>query len=407
MDRRCRLSRLRRPTGLASKPLTEMAERHLFDPVQRHAGQGRYSESHFAYLNRADGSAWQRIRDLHEEWYSDYPDAAGDLRARFRESDIRQHAPAWWELYTHALFRRLGYTVEVHPELAGTSRRPDMLVARGDSRMYVECVVLFEDGSDPGSDGQAWLRDCIDSAKHPDLIVGVGIRARGSQRPREREVTKRIEEWLNSLNYDDVHDAHAAHAGLPTETFDFRGWRVVLTALPMAPHRRGVDCGRIAYGPSTGMFVVTAVDGIRRVLEKKASQCRGVDSPLVIAMLSRAVFARQHELARACFGSDAIKLDETGSAAELVQQADGYWRPQPHPHGRRVSAVLFSEHLHASRIAAELPTLWVNPWANNPIADQLPFETRTAHNTGHVFLASEGTSSPAEAFGLPTDWPYL
>jgi hypothetical protein len=77
----------------------------------------------------------------------------------------------------------------------------------------------------------------------------------------------------------------------------------------------------------------------------------------------------------------------------------------PPPRGGRVSAVMFSEHLHVSRVAAELPTLWLNSWAHNPIRGRLPFQTHTAHNTGEVFLAMEATTAPETLFNLPPNWP--
>lgn len=66
---------------------------------------------------------------------------------------------------------------------------------------------------------------------------------------------------------------------------------------------------------------------------------------------------------------------------------------------------MFSEHLHVSRVAAELPTLWLNPWAHNPIRGRLPFQTHTAHDTGEVFLAMEATTAPETLFNLPPNWP--
>jgi hypothetical protein len=47
--------------------------------------------------------------------------------------------------------------------------------------MYVECAVLFDDGSIRSSDAQAWVLDCINSATNPDFMVDIAITTRGSQ----------------------------------------------------------------------------------------------------------------------------------------------------------------------------------------------------------------------------------
>ena len=51
------------------------------DPVRfglrRSSGPAAYTASHFAFLNRAAGPAWQRVRDLLGTWYADHPDSDG------------------------------------------------------------------------------------------------------------------------------------------------------------------------------------------------------------------------------------------------------------------------------------------------------------------------------------------
>jgi uncharacterized protein (DUF488 family) len=61
-------------------------------------------------------------------------------------------------------------------------RRPDFLVTRGDSRMYVECDGLFEDRSRTTSDSEACRTDYINAARNPDFMVDVAIEHFGSLR---------------------------------------------------------------------------------------------------------------------------------------------------------------------------------------------------------------------------------
>ena len=88
-----------------------------------------YSEKYFHYLNRVDLPQYQRARDLLEKWFGAYPEPAKpDLRGRFRSSDDSQHIAAWWELYVFTLYRRLGYSLSVHPlppQLTDTAHQPE------------------------------------------------------------------------------------------------------------------------------------------------------------------------------------------------------------------------------------------------------------------------------------------
>lgn len=71
-------------------------------------------------------------------------------------SPFSQHFGAWWELYIHTFYRRLGYAVDVHPTMPnGTT--PDFVVTRDGVSTYVECKAIPEK---PGSVHQAWILDC-------------------------------------------------------------------------------------------------------------------------------------------------------------------------------------------------------------------------------------------------------
>jgi hypothetical protein len=102
------------------------------------------TEDPFHFMNRVARPPWDRVRELVNEWFAEYPEASkADLRSRFQDADPGQHYGAWFELYVYKLFRRLGYEMSIHPILATTTRQPDFLVANGDVSMYVECVVSF------------------------------------------------------------------------------------------------------------------------------------------------------------------------------------------------------------------------------------------------------------------------
>jgi hypothetical protein len=353
-----------------------MGSAKLFDTDgSRYGGPGRYSESQFAFLNRADGAPWQRVREVLEDWYRYHPDPDGGLRARFREHDIYQHAPAWWELYTFTLFRRLGCALTVDPTIPGT-RRPDLLVTRDDCRMYVECVVLFDDSNKQSTDSEAWLKDCIDAARNPDFMVDIRF-VRGTRRPKKRDVTRRIEAWLASLDYDEVRGLGTAD--LPSQTFDFDGCSTSLTALPVHPDSRGEFDGRIGIGPASTDWVIKSAEAIRDLLDKKARQCKEVDAPLVVAVLNWATFPTLREMEHAAFGSTAVRYElHDRDSVRSIGNTDGYWHPGPPPRGSRVSAVIFGERLHPSRVAAELPSLWLNPWANIPLDARFPMVSRSS-----------------------------
>jgi hypothetical protein len=48
---------------------------------------------------------------------------------------------AFWEIYIHEGFRRAGFRLTFHPDVAGTTKRPDFLVEGHGLSCFIECVV--------------------------------------------------------------------------------------------------------------------------------------------------------------------------------------------------------------------------------------------------------------------------
>ena len=172
----------------------------LFDGYERtNADPPLYSESTYAFLNRAAGDRWSKIRALLEEWYSHYPDEnKADLRGAFTVSIDSQHVGAWWELYIFSLYRHLGYEIEIHPEVTGTTHRPDFLVTRDGESKYVECTVDSKtDRQVTGNPGiEAAILDAVNAIDDGNFLVGLQFRQEGQRHPRRKQIIRDIGNWL-------------------------------------------------------------------------------------------------------------------------------------------------------------------------------------------------------------------
>jgi hypothetical protein len=98
----------------------------LFDDfVRADASPSAESEDYFTFLNGVDTPFWAEVRRVLDVWFSRYPgERAPALWEEFRSRRPQQQRAAFWELYLHELFLRLGYQVAVHPGLADTSHTP-------------------------------------------------------------------------------------------------------------------------------------------------------------------------------------------------------------------------------------------------------------------------------------------
>ncbi|ORB87509.1 hypothetical protein B1987_13675 [Mycobacterium kansasii] len=387
-----------------------MGMSRIFDDFERtDPGPASDMESSYHFLNRVARPEWQLVRDLIDEWFSEYPEPAQpDLRSRLKDDDYVQHIGAWWELYTYTLFRRLGYQVSIHPVLINTGRQPDFLVTREDVSMYVECVIFLSKlGARSGQGGErSWIFEATNQARDPNFMVDIEIRRSGAQRPKADEIVRPLENWLSSLDPDEVTEQIEAGMGVPNFVLSARGWTIEYGAFPVNPENRGEESRRlIGMYPMTGGFIDNDMLRYRDTVKHKGGHYGLPDKPFMVAVLNTSGFLEHDDVAAALFGREAIEYyqGQRGSVKSF-RRRDGYWRQGPPKRGSRVSAVLDGENIYPWRASAQLPKLWVNPWAEKPLTATLPSVTFTANDSGEVHQTETGIS-PEAVFGLGADWP--
>jgi len=378
----------------------------MFSQMERtDPSPARYGEDSFSFLDRVDQKFWERIRTELERWFAEYPaDEAVDLRARFRDKDPTQHFAAWWELYVYRLFNQLGFRVDVHPDLAEVSGRPDFRVTGPESSFLVEAATTFSGIVDENRNGtrEGWIMAAIEEVKAPDFFVGIDFEKVGMERPSVRQVVAPVEAWLSGLDPDAIADPTLKNA--PKRVFEVRDWEFELTALPVKPESRGKPDHRVlGFGPITAGFV-NDVDMLERTLERKRRRYKP-DEPLVFAVLMMSPVDNE-DIEGALLGRIAVRIDPEDLDAEgtWIRQRNGFWMKGTQARGTRVSAVITGTSLMPWNVATTWPRLWPNPWATRPLSVELPLPTATADENGAVSYKHRN-EGPFGIFGLPSDWP--
>jgi hypothetical protein len=236
-------------------------------------------------------------------------------------------------------------------------------------------------------------------------MVDIEIRQTGT-RPKAVEITGPLEVWLSSLDPDQVERQIKAGSGSPVFVLDVRGWTIEYGAWPVKPERRGEGGRLIGVYPLVGAFISNEMLQLRDLVKRKGGHYGLPDKPLTVAVLNTSGFAEDREVSEALFGTEVARYipGERGSV-RMVRQRDGYWRQGPPKRGSRVSAVLVGQNIYPWRITAQTPKLWINPWADKPMADPPFLETYTARDTGEVHQVRSAGATPDAIFRLDRDWP--
>lgn len=381
----------------------------LFHDAARVDGTpARYTESSYDFLNRSAWPEAENIRNLLESWFTLYPATEKQkLKNEFMSATYSKHFGAWWELYVFAMYRALGYQVQVHPELPNSSidTRPDFLVSDGSTAVYVECTVVSPRSHSGEQDwsGQAWIYDAINEVNDPNFYIGLRIVNSGTQQPRVSDITRPLRSWLAGLDAD-----AAPTSEFPALCLNAKDWELGFTAYPIAPAKRTGNGRLLGILPPSGTFIVNDVDVLHRALRDKGGKYgERLDKPLIVALASVTGFTDEEDVTDAVFGRKTIEFSAPPTnSARLVRLKNGYWRPadvNSPPRGARVSGVLFGQQLGHRTVASVFPKLWVNPWAHHPLSTTDPFRVVSVQGSGETF-ETPGAGS-ADLFGLSNSWP--
>lgn len=360
-------------------------------------------------MNRVDTPFWAEVRNLLETFFSRYPsEHAESLRRDFHSRLPGSHYAAWWELYLHELFLRLGYEITIHPAIEGTERKPDFGLRRGGSDLLVEASVLFSGlsgseertGAAPG-----WMLAAFEGIENPNFFVSIHeITARGDEQMKRAEIASPTEQWLAGLDPDQVASEYEEEGQFPALRIECRGWEVELEAWPVKPEARGRPGHRVRGAGPVMTGWVDDIGQLESKLKVKAARYGRPEIPYVIAVLSLSGFMERIDIAQALFGREAIVVSGSGDVGRLVRQRNGFWFRGSGPINTRVSAVLMGVGLQPWSLTRTAPELWINPWAEHPLAEGWPFTVHTALESGEI-VSEENDPALPMLFDLPEGWP--
>lgn len=382
----------------------------LFDDFERSDDRPKLEEGEdsFTFLNRVNTPFWAAVRELLEEWFERYPDEhKGDLRNAYRSSLDGRHFGAWWELYLHELFLRLGYEIEVHPTLAWTERSPDFRLTKDGRRILVEAAAVFSGiSSSGGPTGAApsWMTAAIETVDSPDFFISYGeVLAEGPERLKRSQVARPLQDWVADLDPDRERASIEAGREPPEFVLRCRGWEVSFSAWALSPEQRGRQGHRVV---GTGAPMAGYVNDIEQLLSKlktKAGRYGRPEEPFVIAVLCLSSFMERLDIEQALFGREGV-LIEGPDRGRLVRQPNGLWFHRNAPINQRVSAVLTSVCVQPWTVGKVAPETWINPWADYEFQEPWPFTVASAKDSGEI-IRTERELALVELFGLPPEWP--
>ena len=336
-------------------------------------------EPPFEYVNRSAEPEIERIRNLLERWFRDYPATAQkDVRERFRShnQDTHQHQSAFFELLVHALLRKLGCGVKAHPNIPGSSKQPDFHVCTEDRAFYLEATVIGRDRRDTAAtSAEQHVLNNLNALESPYYRLTVSMSGYLEAFLKSSQITRPFKQWL-----EDHSPQGTPPVGFPGESVgepvriehgdwelegEFIRWPV---DKPNTPYPAIEDPFVTAWGPS----VPAHSPPIYEALKKKAHRYNP-DLPLVIAISTSSdhlPHGRNYE-AQALFGTGHI-INHARTCTEDLKTPGLWVRESGDPNYTRVVATLIFHDAVIYRLKDQWCQVYLNPWSQeNPLPKSL------------------------------------
>jgi len=331
----------------------------IFDNVARvEDGYSLQGEPAFAYLNRSGRPLAGKIRDMLDAWIAFYPvEGRDELITRLRGGDT-DHESAFFELMLHELARRAGHKIiEVHPQLSGTTKRPEFKIEAPDGTLYILEALM---------------------------VTG--------RTPAEALAETRISEAIRVL--EQIHAPHhylmIGHRGAPTNTLPLGQLAQEFTAYvtQLQPGVRGPEFVFVRHGlrlrvrtppratpipegqRSVGGISPPAryrvdSDDMKRKIKGKLNKYGSLGVPYVIAVNRFSPTYKTEDLIDVLFGIPAEDGDVSPSG--YTRQFNGLLNKPAGPQNTRLSAALGFEGVTAWQLRLRRGKFVLNPWAAHPV----------------------------------------
>lgn len=364
----------------------------IFDTHKRTLeGSSDYTTDTFYYFNNSIRPEILNVCNLLEEWFYHFPeDEKFDLKSRFKATFY----PAFYELYIHALFCSLGYKLEAHPIVAGTTKRPDYKATKEDGSFFfieVKVITLKSDHVSGLERRTNVLMDAINQVEAYNFLLKLEeIQFKSASQPSGKIIVQHLNTLISKIDPDEYEKQVVKHGydKMPFITYEDEKVKIALQLFPKAEQFRGQKSKSIGTHPAV-MQIGNDSDSLIASLEKKSSRYGDFNAPYVICINKQSVAFDKIELQEALYGSLAITYSANSNNRDerLEFKGNGFFGNRKRPKHTRVSAVYLTNANEANLTNTADHTLGHNPDALFPIDLKI-------------------SKSIAEILGLHPDYPF-
>lgn len=249
-------------------------------------GPSDNNENSFNYYHKSNRKDIMLIRETIEDWFLSYPDAEKiELKNRFK----KDMDSSFYELFLYQMFKKLEFSITIHPELENSSKRPDFLIEKDGVKSYVEAKVCY----DKTQEEMAFDRrknqffDNLSKVRIKGFLLRIAeLEFKTKKQPSVKELIPKIEERVKKLDPKilTLEMEKLGFDGCPNIDFENQDFKIKIQPIPLIESQRN----KISKNP-IGMFPIETYWGggkeaLRDSILKKAKRYGKFKIPYLICV---------------------------------------------------------------------------------------------------------------------------
>jgi len=379
----------------------------LFDKTTEFIhGSSKNNENSYNYYQKSSREDIGIIRNVLETWFSKFPeDEKKELKNRFKK-DLDS---AFFELFLFTLLSKLGFKIEIHPELKTSKKRPDFLITKNGLSAYVEAKICYDkiDEEMAFERMQNQFYDDINKVRIEGFLLAIDeLEFKTKKQPSVKALNAKIVKEIELLDPKNV-SAQLKKYGfeyIPKIEFENTDVKIVLKAMPLPESEQE----RISESP-IGIFPIETFWGggeesLKTSIIKKAKRYGKFEIPYLICVNSLGKkTSGKIDIENVIWGSlqYSYSTDPKNRNGKTTRAQNGVFYNSKKAKLTNVSGILVTK-IFPSNIPNGKYWVYKNPFATN----EFEFE-----NLGLVYsyveenkiISNEGNDFDV-IFGIPKDW---
>jgi hypothetical protein len=331
------------------------------------------------YLTKSTHESWVVGRAEVNKWLGvwDFSNSEELLGRLVNKKDQNVQA-ALFELYLNWFLRDQGLSVERGTD-AISEVKPDFLVQSESSKFYVEATIRYI----PSDTNFKKVLAHLNSLPRNDYFVGISVEQRGTSTPSIKKLIAEVNNFLDTI--DDSRTARNPFSDIPYLIVENNDWVFEISAFK---NNSGGNIRNVGLSSPNRVVEVRDKENLLTKIEKKRSKYKGLEFPLVLAVLENCSPFGNPNLHRFDALMGDLQVQYSVNDSKLSRAFNGLWNSS-NP-DRNLWALLLFSKLDCTEIASSIPQLWLNPNLSSEFLES-EFRLKTFKVHDHLYGHGDGT----------------